>query len=163
MISVLNVGDTTNSALFDAVVGITSKNQKSPSPSVSLDHYIFDGTYGWMVRKSKKQPSVNLRISVNKSDYDQLNLPAPAVKSSKIDPITDTGAQSSLMGFKVFRKCRFNESMLLPVKRKMYAANNEGIDILGAFFIRLTGRDNHGNTFEAAEMVCFKFNRLILH
>ena len=42
---------------------------------------------------------------------------------------------------------------LLPVKRKMIAANNEGINILGAFFARLSGSDKNGNHIECAEMI----------
>ena len=35
----------------------------------------------------------------------------------------------------------------------MYAANNEGINILGAVFARLSGNDENGNRLETAEMI----------
>ena len=54
---------------------------------------------------------------------------------------------------KTFRKCGFSVSDLVPVKKKMYAANNEGINILGAVFARLSGNDENGNRLETAEMI----------
>lgn len=42
---------------------------------------------------------------------------------------------------------------LSKVKRKMYAANNVGINILGAIFVRLTGYDNNGTKHDSAEML----------
>lgn len=147
-----------NSALFD-VVSSLSNGKESQLPTKhhttpSLQHHIFDGTYGWMVKESKSQPSIDLKLSINKSDYEQLKLPVPLLeKSKKVNVITDTGAQSSLMGLKAFRKCGFDESILLPAKKKMYAANNEGIKIVGAFFGRLSGCDRQGKHVEAPEMI----------
>jgi len=106
-----------------------------------------------MVKETRKQPSIVLKISTNKLDYDHLNLPYPRIKPSKISVITDTEAQSSLMGLKLFRSCGFKSSNLLPVKKKMYAANNEGINILGAVFARLSGTDQNGKRIETAEMI----------
>ena len=57
------------------------------------------------------------------------------------------------MGYKVFLKCGFTPSSLLPVKKKMYAANNEGINIMGAIFVRLSGVGPSGKTIDTAEMV----------
>ena len=158
-----NKNKDNNSALFDVVGGLsTNRSEKSnPSKTISrkaniqpLLHHIFDGSYGWMIKDSKNQPSMNLRLSINKSDYEQLNLPIPDVnKSGKVKVITDTGAQSSLMGIKAFRKCGFDESLIVPAKKKMFAANNEGINILGAFFGRLCGHDKQGQCIEAPEMI----------
>ena len=108
-----------------------------------LLHHIFNGTYEWMINESMSQPSMNLRLSFNKSDYEQLNLPLPepTLNSSKLRIITDTGAQSSLMGFKDFGKHGFDESLIVPAKKRMYAANEKGINILGAFFGRLGGQN----------------------
>ena len=153
--------NNTTGALFDIIGGISTDqptkkpttNAKLPNKSVLLDHYIFDGTYGWMVKESRKQPYFNLKIFTRKSDHDHINLPCPNVRSTKVSAVTDTGAQSSLMGLKTFRKCGFSVSDLVPVKKKMYAANNEGINILGAVFARLSGNDENGSRLETAEMI----------
>ena len=65
---------------------------------------------------------------------------------SRVVPITDTGAQSSSMGLKVFLA-------LISVTKKMYAANNEGIEILGAVLVRLSGSESQGMPIKMAEMV----------
>jgi len=138
-------------------MGSISSTKSEPRPD-GMNHHIFDGTYGWMMKESQKQPSISLRISINKTDYEQLKLPTIKLqslnaKSKKIAAITDTGAQSSLMGMKSFTSCGFNRSMLVPVTKKMYAANNEGIKIIGAFFARLSSHDDQGKPIEAAEMI----------
>lgn len=48
----------------------------------------------------------------------------------------------------------FDYSCLLLVRKKINAANNEGVNILSAAFISLSGTDAYGNSFEALEMVC---------
>lgn len=148
---------STTGALFDAITAVNvASSTNSPQAQyqrLKLDHHIFDGSYGWMIAESKPQPTLQLRIHTNRQDYDHLNLPCPNVKSKSITAITDTGAQSSLMGLKTYLKCGFKRESLLPVKRKMYAANNEGIRILGATFARLSGTDKKGGRVETAEMV----------
>ena len=57
------------------------------------------------------------------------------------------------MSYKIFRRCGFRDNALIPVTRKMYAANNEGIRILGAVLLRLSGKDATGHLLETAEMV----------
>jgi len=161
--NVPSVTKETAGALFDTIstINMSARNGKSPPPPKSTkakhlkpsDHYIFDGTYGWMVAESKPQPTIKLRIHTNKSDYGHMNIPYRHVKSSSVTAITDTGAQSSLMGMKTFKKCGFREIDLVPVKRKMCAANNEGIQIKGAVFARLSGTNNLGQRIETAEMI----------
>ena len=148
----------TTGALFDVVAGINhhtsvGSSKRKKKTNVKLDHHIFDGSYGWMVAESKSQPSINLTISTSQADYVHLHLPFPKIAPKKVTAITDTGAQSSLMGLKVFSKCGFRQESLLPVKRKMYAANNEDINILGAVFVRLSGNDRIGQKIQSAEMV----------
>ena len=120
---------------------------------VVLDHHIFDGTSGWRRAESQAQPSLRLDVHVDPSDYGHLGIPCPPMKPSSTSAITDTGAQSSLMGYKVFRRLGFKDRALIPVTRRMYAANNEGIRILGAILLRLSGKDSTGHKFETAEMV----------
>ena len=115
-----------------------------------LLHHIFNG-----INESKSQPSMNLRLSFNKSDYEQFNLPSPepTLNSSKLRIITDTGAQSSLMGIKAFRKHGFDESLIVPAKKRIYAANEKGIDILGAFFGQIGGQNKQGQFGKTPEMI----------
>ena len=43
--------------------------------NVVLDHHIFDGTSGWRRAESRAQPSLQLAVSVNASDYGHLGMP----------------------------------------------------------------------------------------
>ena len=89
-------------------------------------------------RITKATNSNTETISTNTHDYQQFSATTPKIKPIKLSIIADTGAQSSLMGIKLFKKCGFNLSDLLPVKKKMLAANNKGIKILGVFARILT-------------------------
>ena len=140
-------------AIFDTLSSLTNKTDSPARKTVSLNHHIFDGTYGWMMKESQKQPTVTLKISTSDQDYEHFSATKPSIKPRKLSVITDTGAQSSLMGLKPFMKCGFKRSDLLPVSKKMLAANNEGINILGAVFIRLSATDTVGRQLTASEMV----------
>ena len=113
MTSVLNAGEArtlpkrTVTVLYLMLL-VAYQTVKFQVNNKALQHHIFDGTYGWVVKESKSQPSINLRLSINTTDYTQLDLPTPLFKSSKVKIITDTGAQSSMM-IKVFCKCGFDK------------------------------------------------------
>ena len=153
----------TTSALFDVIGGISDAPRRTGGHlaavksrkhyHVTLDHHIFNDTYGWIVKESNAQPTIRLTLSTNRADYDHLILSCPAISPQKVTAITDTGAQSSLMGLKAFLACGFHQKSLFPVKRQMYTANNEGINILGAIFVRLSGADQKGKQIQAAEMI----------
>ena len=149
----------TAGALFDVIASVNSNRQtkpiktQKPSSKLVLDHYIFDGSYGWMVAESASQPRVKLQLSTKKEDYEHLQAECPKISPRQVIAITDTGAQSSLMGLNIFKSCGFTTDVLLPVTRKMYAANNEGINILGAILCRLSGTDKFGHKIETGEMI----------
>ena len=155
------------SALFDQLVAVSAEENgvtehdsgyeyvvsAVASRHLVLDHQIFDGTNGWRTSETRKHPSLTLLLSTDKTDYDRLHVPFPQVVPSKVLVITDTGAQSSLMGIKPFLECGLSRTQLISVNKRMYAANNEGINILGAILVRLSGRDSRGTYVETAEMV----------
>ena len=121
--------------------------------SVSLAHHIFEETYGWIVKESRQQPSIKLKLLTNKFDYGYLNIPCPRITPVKVSAISDTGSQSSLMALKIIRACGFKESSFLLVKEKMFAANNESINILGPVFVRFSGADTKGDAIQTVEMI----------
>jgi len=109
--------------------------------SVPMPHHVFDGTRGWMQSPPKPHPTISLTVSVDQSDYDHLRLPCPKMRPTKCLVVTDSGCQSALLGLKLFHQFGLSKSCLVPVKGRMNAINNEGIDILGAVFLRLEGKD----------------------
>ena len=60
--------------------------------------------------------------------------------------VTDTGAQSCLCSSKDFYRCGLKNSDLLPEDVTMVAENKEEIQISGAIFIPLSGKDNLNTT-----------------
>ena len=67
--------------------------------------------------------------------------------------MVDSGCQSVLLGLKMFNQFGLKKSCLVPVKGQMSAINGEGIDILGAVFLRLEGKDaNNGSIVKTAVM-----------
>ena len=49
------------------------------------------------------------------------------------------------------RKLGLHRRNLIPIKMKMYAANDHNINILGAI-LRLSGQDRAGNTIETRQL-----------
>ena len=90
---------------------------------VKLDHFIFDSADGWKRSESMCHPTLQLEISVDRTDYDKVGRACPNVTPSIITVVSDTGAQSCLWGLNEFLRCGFRRSDLIPVKRVMLAAN----------------------------------------
>ena len=117
---------------------------------VPVPHHVFNGTRGWMQTAVEPHPVVMLTVSTDESDYSHLRLPCPTMRPTKCAVIAGSGCQSSLLGLKVFSRFGLKKSSLVPVKGKMSAINGEGINILGAVFIRLTGTAADGQTVQTA-------------
>lgn len=116
-----------------------------------LDYHIFDHSFGWMIKETQEQPSIKLRISINESYYQTFKKPRPEISPSTVQAIADTGAQSSLMRLKMFLRCGFSD--LLPVERNIFAANNKGINILGAVFVHFIVVTFKNSNIKALEMI----------
>ena len=62
--------------------------------------------------------------------------------------MTDSHALSCLWDLNDFYWCGYKKSNLLPVKQSLLATNKHPINIEGAIFIRLSGKDKNGNIVE---------------
>ena len=126
----------------------------SPSKEeIVLDHHIFMSQDGWRKAESMDHPTLRLRLTTDKRDYQIFGGQCPDVSPSWVTAVTDTGAQSCLWSLQDFYRCGFKDSDLIPVRRSMVAANSEEIVIVGAVFLRLSGTDETtGTTYTAAVM-----------
>ena len=88
-----------------AIGGITS--------TPLLNHVFFHPESGCKRIKSMKHPTLKLTVSVDKSDYREVNCSTPNVKPSSVTVVTDTGALSCLWGLSDFLRCHFNTRPLL--------------------------------------------------
>ena len=69
-----------------------------------------------------------------------------------LSALADTGCQSCLAGTNLLHKLNLKISNLIPVKTKMRSANNEGIRLLGAILLNISGSDEQGHTFFSNQM-----------
>ena len=82
-----------------------------------------------------------------------MGLTFPNIRPSHTGAVTDTGAQSNLLGLKVFHQLGLKKHDLVGVKNRLRAINQEEINILGAVFLRISGNDPvTGDTIETAIM-----------
>lgn len=131
---------------------LTIRNACAQKPII-LDHLIFENDIGWKVMEKMQHPTINLQLQVDDYDYAHIHAPTPKLSTCQVTAVTDTGAQSCLWSLTDFRRCGFKDSDLIPVKRTLLAANRDEIQIEGAIFIRLSGKDKNGLTHTAPVMV----------
>ena len=139
-------------AIFDTLCQVTSTDS---TKHATLDHHVFDqATKEWLRRRSKPQPYVRLKMSIEKEDYNHFgfSLEVPQ-KQSFVSAMADTGCQSCLAGFKIVKKLGLSTKDLIPVDLKMHAADNHDINILGATILRLSGKDSKGEEKSTKQMV----------
>ena len=103
-------------------------------------------------------PALRSRLTTDAHGYEHLGKEHPRVMPSFVTVVTDTGAQSCLWSLQDFYRCGFKDSDLLSVKRTMFAANREEINIASAIFVRLSGVDATGNMHTAPIMAYVSSN-----
>ena len=106
---------------------------KGKQRAILLDHHIFSPECGfWRRQDPSPQPTVRVKVFTQQNDFEVFTRDSPQTSPSFIDAVADTGAQSCLMGSRLFYKCGFQKRYLIPVKNKMIATNREPITTLGA-------------------------------
>ena len=141
---------TTNCYAY--IASISEDNAARKRRLIVIDHHIFHSTEGWRKTESLQHPTLLLRLTTEKSDYDHVGASFPKIAPSHVTIVTDTGAQSCLWGLQDFYRCGFRKSDLLPVRRVMIAANREEIQIEGVLLVRLSGEDARGRSYTAPIM-----------
>ena len=70
----------------------------------------------------------------------------------RVMAFADTGCQSCLVGSVLLPRLGLRNSDLIPVKTKMRAASNDGINLLGAVLLKISGSDATGNWLSTNQM-----------
>ena len=125
--------------------------------SLTIDHHLFDNLKNtWIKGRSKPQPTITLSATPLRADFAVAAHGQSYTKSmtncTTITAMADTGCQSCLAGTSLLRKLGLTPSNLFPVKTKMRSANNEGIRLLGAILLKLSGSDAKGRIFSTKQM-----------
>ncbi|XP_014676386.1 PREDICTED: uncharacterized protein LOC106816320 [Priapulus caudatus] len=145
--------DEHEGAVFDHLCSITTPARRNGG-NITLDHHLYNQLSDtWIRRKSKPQPFVNLTVGAHPEDYKRLGLTLTSTPRSVVIPsMADTGCQSCLASLKVVNRLGLGKADLIPVTLRMNAANNKGINILGAAILRFSGKDTSGNTLETRQV-----------
>ena len=141
------------SGVFEVLGAIDTGKPTKAVKRGAVDNLVFDPHTGWQLKNSKAQPMVKLKARVDVDAYKQIGYTCPSIKPTMLQCISDTGAQSCLMGLNTAKQLGLKESDLVPVSRKMRAVNNEDIALNGAVFLTLCGHDQEGILHEAPVMV----------
>ena len=114
---------------------------------------VFDGTKGWLRRPPDSHPILAIKVRTDASDYGHLNLPDPNLRSTRASAVCDSGAQSCLISKDLLYSWGLKPKHIIPVSQNMNSISGEGIEILGAVFLRVSGIDGNGKFVEAPIMV----------
>ena len=137
-------GAARGDAVFDTLCELTPTEG---TKRATLSHHIFDKPMQqWLKQRSKEQPHIRLKMSINLEDYKHFGFPLRVPPThSFVSAMADTGCQSCLAGLKIVKKLGLSTNDLIPVDLKMHTADDREIDILGATILRLSGKDGKGS------------------
>ena len=140
---------TPEQALFQVVGVIHSQPQMSlfvqKRGKVAVrrpDRYTFKGPgLGWRVADALPHPTLSLQVSTDLVAYDEFDILPPPASSARQEVVADSGAQVCIMGINRLHQMGLRKRDLIPVQRRVQAANGEDLTILGALFLTYTGYD----------------------
>ena len=146
-----------STAVFEALCSL----EDNQVDSIYLDHHVYDELCDtWRRRRSDPQPVSTFDVRFDPADVYNFGL-----KTTKKFPVSsptvahpalpDTGCQSCLSGSNLLKVLHLNKSNLIPVRMKMNAANEKGINILGALPLRISGTSPTGSTHTTRQLVYF--------
>ena len=98
-------------------------------------------------------PTLQMQVSVTKSDYLTFGRLCPTTNTSLITAKANTGAQSCLWSISGFLAAGFSPDDLLPVPVNLTAANTTRIEIIGAVILRLRASSSANDRQSYATMV----------
>jgi hypothetical protein len=120
-----------------ATVGYGRRSHKA----VRVPNMLFSNANGWEKTNSEEHPTITVTVSTDRNDYDHLSLPMPQISPKMIRAVTDSSCQSSLMGLEMYYSLGLKKSDLVKCETGLSAVNGERINILGAIFLHLSGKD----------------------
>ena len=125
---------------------------------LTLDHAVYKNHTGWTTRKHKNHPMVTVSIDVAKEDFHHFNFPLPSNKTfSSVNRIAvaDTGAMITVAGTNLMKSLGLTINDLIPVSMKLSAANSTKLNILGAMFIKITGKKFDSEKLLQTRQLCY--------
>lgn len=121
---------------------------------IAMGHHLYNNLHdAWLKGPSRAQPYIRVNVTAHKQDYEDLgfDLQTPT-KSVSLAAMADTGCQSCLIGLKAINQLGLRSHDLIPVTMRMHAANEKGINILGAVILRFSGTGKPGHLLETRQI-----------
>jgi len=139
---------------FQSLCTVSTVERSPYKRPVLLEHHVFNQlTDTWTKTASSPQPFVNLNVTASAEDYRAFGYSLQgSLLTASIPAMADTGCQSCLAGVNVLHRLGLRTDDLIPVTMRMHAANKRGIKILGATFLRLSGKDASGKVYETRQL-----------
>ncbi|KAK3873864.1 hypothetical protein Pcinc_021155 [Petrolisthes cinctipes] len=119
----------------------------------ALFHYVATTEMSSSLSGALPHPTLKLSVAVDVEAYTKMKIPCPPRRSATIIAIADSGAQTCLMGLQIMKNWGLRQQQLTQVTKRILAANNEEINVLGAVFLKLSGRNQKGEQLETATVV----------
>ncbi|ELU06622.1 hypothetical protein CAPTEDRAFT_189257 [Capitella teleta] len=114
---------------------------------------VFDALCSISSTPMAASPYISLTVSVHPEDFKTLgHLTSLKHRSTSLLTMADTGCQSCLAGMRAIAALGITDKDLIPVSLKMHAANNQGINILGAVALRFHSSNPQGQTVETRQL-----------
>lgn len=124
-----------------------------------IDHHMYNSLQDtWIKQKSDPQPCTDVNVQATPSDTKDIGVtPKFHAPTSVITfkALADTGCQSMLGGINLLQTLHLQQNQLIPVTMKMTAANNKGIEIIGALPLRISGVSPTGAVISTRQLVYF--------
>jgi len=137
---------------FSQLCTVTAIN-RSRGP-IAMEHHQFNNLRDtWMKGPSRAQPYIRLNVATKARDYKDLGYDLPTQERSvSLEAMADTGCQSCLIGLRSIERLGLGREDLIPVTMTMRAANEKGIEILGAAILRFSGTGKPGHLLETRQI-----------
>ena len=141
-------------ATLDELCNVRDIHHWNTTRPITLDHHLYNNMSDrWTRRTSRPQPYIRLTHSANAEDYTDLGFKLRAsTKSLTSSVMADTGCQSCLAGIGVIGRLGLTRADLIPVTMKMNAADEKGINILGAAILVFSGIGKPGHSLETRQI-----------
>ena len=115
--------------------------------SEALSHVGIDSFGNWARERIEDHPEVRISIQPDNDGYRTLapNISLPNInKVHESKALADTGAQMVVIGEKTVHAMGFNMKHIIPVKKKIKAANMGGLTLVGGVLVKIEGTSKQG-------------------
>ena len=157
------LANATEEYTLDALKSLIVKPEnilETSANALYIDHHIYNSIQNtWHRRKSDPQPCIDVQVSFVLSDIQAIGVKTmikiPETPIITFNAMADTGCQSCLAGINLLKAMGLQKTHLIPVTMKMTAANSQGIEILGALPLRISGKSSSGSSVFTHQLVYF--------